>query len=332
MDEVLALPAFMNFPDYVDKAIEHRRSLDPDKRINLYIDCIDKVTKGIAPSDITLLVSDSGVGKTTLGSHVALNNAMAGKRGACFFLEGQFYEFAKTQLWKVMCDLYYREGYRESHHVKEFCYQNYHHNIDPSDGNMSALEAIAAERIKTGISDNLIIYERNQQLGIDNMQRTLDLIGTIEPAVQFVILDHLHFLDLLEREGYNEQYKKIMKMLQEFSGRFNIPVFVIAHINKEGGKGKVMPDIQDIMGSSDIYKIAMNAIIVAPDYDAYKPNSYIRPTLFKIVKWRAWPKNNLIYRKQFHALTMQYLPGWEVCKVGYVSTKKKMGIIRIEDV
>ena len=105
--------------------------------------------------------------------------------------------------------------------------------------------------------------------------------------VDLVIMDHLGFFDMADEKSDNRGTTEIMKQTRECVNQHDIPCVMISHVRKENTYDKkLLPDIEDIHGTSDVYKIATKVIITGKSQDTVSGNQHLRPTYMRISKDR----------------------------------------------
>lgn len=292
---------FLTADQYIRKANEDRKKLSSNKVCSYYVDFLDDYLVGIHPSELVVIGSETGKGKTTLVSSIAVKNALAGKRIVLFKLEGDINEFSDVEKWKFIVDNFKGEFNRN------FSYPNYRLNKIKG---IEELDGAASEYIKDRLK-NIVLY--NKKVGI-NKNNLIETLESIKDSADLVIIDHLHYFDMLAGENENKQEKEIMKSVNEAVERFNVPIILVSHLRKPVDKRQRVPSIHDLMGSSDIGKIAHTVITTAPYFEMYDINNNKFPTFFSIPKSRVGVPGSIIGIKTFDGVRKEYLPGYELVR------------------
>jgi replicative DNA helicase len=224
---------------------------------------IDDVFGGIKSSDIVLVGAATGIGKTELMVSIALNVARQGKQVYMFALEAEereiemrilFKEIAKTSPKRLVYKKWYANHYKELDYVK----------------------AIEELNLK-----NLHVYYRSKEFTVKDFSREVMLI---KENADLIITDHVHYFDL-QGENENRELSRTMKEIRDISLLTGVPNILVGHLRKENsysGERRLVPEISDFHGSSDLSKICTKALILAQ----LKARGDLVPTVFHFPKFR----------------------------------------------
>lgn len=104
------------------------------------------------------------------------------------------------------------------------------------------------------VDDLDVLFQKNDELGWLDID---PLIGAaVKRGVEIVFIDHLHYFTR-ELDNVADDLGRITKEMKKNAIRHNIPIILISHVRKQGGKEK--PSMEDLRGSS---YIAQDADIV----------------------------------------------------------------------
>jgi hypothetical protein len=113
------------------------------------------------------------------------------------------------------------------------------------------------------------------------------MIMEIRNDSALIVLDHLHYMDLGENE--NREMSILVKNIKSLNQKMGIPFVLVCHI-KKGDKrtNGLVPELDDIHGSSNISKICTQAIMLsrAHGYMSPDPRSVGNPTFIRTPKVR----------------------------------------------
>lgn len=241
---------------------------------------LDDALGGIASDDLIIMTARTGGGKTELVIDIARSNALSNKKIYFFALEAYKNEMEKRLKFKVLSKLFY-----EQPNYKEFKIRpNYQ---DWSYGKQADLLG------KFNVEANEVIYRdyKNLFTFYRSLNFDAELFGQITNAIHhdadLIIIDHLHYFDL-EDINENIAMKKLVKEIKDISLLIGKPVILVAHLRKSNHNSSVgvVPELEEIHGSSDISKIATKVIATAPAYDQPQSSRFLFPTYFKILKNR----------------------------------------------
>jgi hypothetical protein len=110
-----------------------------------------------------------------------------------------------------------------------------------------------------------------------------------------VVVDHLHYVDTKEGQE-NAQQKQAAQRMRDIALATGVPIILIVHLRKSTNGPRrdraLVPEIEDIHGSSDLGKIATTSLILAKAPDDLlavkakytKPESW--PTFIRVAKCR----------------------------------------------
>lgn len=218
---------------------------------------LDDSLLGIGKNDLVLIAARSGNGKSELATHVSLFNALKGKRVYHLALEAERREISRRMLFKRLAKKFYED--RSTLEERP----NYHHwYMGKQEKLLSKFYDDAAADLKQ--YTNLKIYYRGTDFGTKELN---GIFASIKNQADLLVLDHLHYMDFAD-ENENKAHKQAVKEIRDMALLHNIPVILVAHIRKGDRRNpNPVPDMEDIHGSSDIFKIATKAIIIAPAKD-----------------------------------------------------------------
>lgn len=241
---------------------------------------LDDALNGIAPDDLVVCTSDTGIGKTQLALIIAAANAFAGNRVAFFALEATAGELHKRLLYQEIAHLYYASPRTETITFRDFLSGE---RMDVFSKYMPMAEKMIELKYK-----HLHIFTRK---GVPDLTAR-NFIEQAKSAVanfgvEFIILDHFHFLNFEGGGEDNSSLSESMKDILNFVKIDKIPTICICHFRKRSGfkDQRMMLSLDDIHGTSNIAKMATVVITAARSREA-AANSKEIPTFFKILKSR----------------------------------------------
>ena len=316
---------FIQPEDYVRQSTQNRVSIDPENLCTWGVDFLDQhFGGGIPPRSFNLLACESGHGKTTLVSHMAVENSKRGKRVAFIRLEGDMGDFADTEKWKLMYPAIVqmvKDG--KLPYLPD--YQMYRLNNIPGIENLER----DAEKTLIPILKNVSLFNKSACKSV-NKGNITSILSSIKDKADLFIIDHLHYFEIVdERQQYKEQMETV-KIINEFVDSTGIPVVLVSHVRKRDSKSaKQLLKMDDIQGSSDIFKIAHSVVMTSPFYQEYDTDKKLYPTLFYTPKSRYGAAKTKIGIKVFDGKSKMYQPGYNVAHHIYQNGEWK--IIRNEN-
>lgn len=277
------------------------------------INYLDKKLGGIAKSDLILIGSRSGAGKTTIANKIYTQNCIDG-RCVLFSLEN------------FSGDLYSDRVYKK---YKEYS-RNY--NITPRQWlmgefkkNYEALERAESEVQKE--NKNKYIITRQPQYTIEKLKA--DMVKACEDGCQLLIIDHLDYVDKDNpTENDVSHITDLMRTIRGLQDAFKVAVVAVSHLRKpENARIPIkIPNENEFIGSSNKVKEATIVVMFAPDdegnLDLMQDN--LKRTWCCIRKNRFGGTDNKCANLIFNKDTGEYEKKYEIHSVNYLGTETKM--------
>lgn len=231
---------------------------------------------GISQTDLIILTGSSGGGKSEMVFAIAKALADQGKQVALLALESYQGEVESRLVYKECVRLYFADIARQPGHPN---YQDWHY------GGCTFLNEYLEEactNLRESMGNRLWIRCGAESLDADDIEAAF---MSAAKECDVVILDHLHYIDFGADNELLAQ-KNILKKFSELILHYEVPLILVAHIRKRDRRIKqLVPDIEDIHGSSDIFKIAWKSIAIGRgEFDPSQPTKW--PTLIKVNKNR----------------------------------------------
>jgi len=239
---------------------------------------LDDSLGGIYPMDVVLIGAKSGSGKTEFVVKISEQMAKAGKRVTLIALEADPYEVERRIHYKK----YSKELFKNEELKRKFQPLNYRRfvegKITDEDLYNSTLKTLSKE-----LKDLSISYKDKATFDLDELKRHL---YSSSSGSHVVILDHIHFIDMVS-ENENREMKEIISEIRSIALLTKTPIILVAHLRKSmSTKKKIIPDVEDFHGSSDLFKICTQAIILSPRLEAEREEAHLFPTYMRVVKNR----------------------------------------------
>jgi replicative DNA helicase len=323
---------FLSASQYLTKATSARQLLDSSKLFEFGLSYLDDKLVAGHPVSLTILGADSGVGKTTLVSHIAKYNARKGRNVYCFFLEGDPNLFADREIWNRMAKIYF-EGVEggpslqsvlksKGRAIENFDFKHYRYNLIKGD-DINKLEAMAREQLEEELK-TLYVYDKNHaNLSMTNLEAKLNYIIK-KGNPDLIIIDHLHYFDMFDNISENANLTNIMKKLVEIVDDRRVPVLVVSHMRKKLNKAYWIPTEEDLHGSGNIFKLASTVVLIAPHYSGYELGSPYKPTIVRIAKDRDGGKKASIGLMDFNAIRGEYEKPYREAKISFKDGRESL--------
>jgi hypothetical protein len=271
------------------------------RQLPFHVAFLDDILRSILPNDLILLGAETGAGKTELARLIASATAEAGKHVFYFALEAEYLEIERRDKYAVLCDLVLK---KKPHRISEMNYPDWFRGL--CDDITLGLDELAEELVEERRS-TLHTYYRGSKFDHNDIKR---LFMAIQTEADLIILDHLHYVDI-EDENENRGFKTTIKMIRDVALGIGKPVILIAHLRKGDGRLKrLVPNIEDFHGSSDIIKVVTHSIMLAPakSLPSHKPG--ISNTFMYVPKDRHGGKTGLIAMCEFDRRRKAYADGY----------------------
>ncbi len=247
------------------------------RTLTLGVKFLDVALGGILPHDVVLIGAKTGAGKTALASLIAVTNALVGKRVHYFALEAEEAEIERRMKFSMLGKLLYD---RVARNVRRVNFLDWY--AGKVDDITAPYEAEVDEKLATAMKTLRTFYRKRDFFAEDFQRMTQE----IQAETDLVILDHLHYVDSRE-PNENVGYKAIVKRIRDVALDIGKPVVVVAHLRKSDRRSsRLIPEVEDFHGTSDVPKMATKAIIIAPAYDQESSDPCLWPTYLAPVKCR----------------------------------------------
>ena len=238
---------------------------------------------GIVTGDVLLLAAPSGAGKTETALFMATHNASLGRRVHFFALEAERHELTQRLLYRELARLYFEPQTFVTKASLIGRPLNFCDWMDRKYGEKlkdleERAEAVVREKYKT-----LNVYYRDREFGIEELRKQ---VLAVKDQTDLIVVDHVHYVDLPDGENENRAMTEMVKVIRDIALISQKPFVVVAHVRKRDSRNKtLLPDLEDIHGTSNLAKIATKAIMLAPCFNlTNKSGEYF--TYMRVVKNR----------------------------------------------
>ena len=277
--------------------IRDLKKLSTENKYSFGISFLDDALNGFNDKDVIILASKTGKGKTELCSMIAERSAKDGKKVLFLALEAEHAELGARIKYRNLCMRYFAENPDMVFPIL----------IDRWMSEKTALDKYETEIDEDlkKYTDNIFVKYRVNDFTIEDLNNQLRRAKDVD----VIIIDHIHYIDILDNNE-NKGLKAIIKAIRSNSLMYNKPIIVAAHLRKTNKReDSIVPDIEDLHGSSDLAKIATKVILFSPDISVNHENLY--RTFFHIPKCRRNPSAtrfiaNLKYDSRINAYQQKY--------------------------
>jgi len=284
----LQLAGFKKYGDTVDGAMVEISSINSSSLCSFGIGFLDSQLIKIHPQSLIVITADSGIGKTSFVSDIAIHNEESGRRVACIFLEGDKQGFQKETVWQEIIRLMKEDNKSIPPHYN---FTRFRNNMITDIKDIQD-KAVLNNKKKYG---NLQLFDRDEFEEI-NSSTISSILTSISEHVDLIVIDHLHYFDNTFSETQNKEITLIMKQIKKFTDISKTPVVLVSHVKKPYGNKLIILDMYDLKGSSAIYQEADECIMLAQytNSQSFDPLSNNSPTLFRVAKSRCGVSKMLI--------------------------------------
>jgi len=271
---------------------------------------LDEALIGILPTDLMLIGAASGKGKTALCVEIAKYNASIGRRVLLFALEAEENEVEMRLLFQIESGLYFKNKLHQT--GSRMDYRSW--RLGMLDIVLAPIKQEAREIFEKRYRTLTTVY-RHERFSLGDLEQTLDFAkGTQD----LVIIDHFSYIsgnNLFSKASQNQVESDMIVKIRDLNLYHKIPFVMAVHIRKE--RKSVIPEQEDIMGSSDIYKNATIIAMVTPKPNGYRSKEQIQETLITLPKTRTGGLGNLCGILYYSLPHQGYSTKFEVGRVNF---------------
>lgn len=270
---------------------------------------LDAALGGIFPLDIVLVGAKTGVGKTELAAMIADENSKAGKRVHYFALEAEDKEIERRRKYRLLATMVYKDTVSRAVHARMNFLDWYAGRLDDI---TKPYEQVAEEALMHKYK-TLHTYYRVKGFTAADFKR---LFSEIRNETDLIVIDHFHVIDN-DHANENRGQKQIAQTIADCAQEIGKPVVLVAHLRKTDGKQrKLVPDIDDFHGSSDLSKVVKKAVLLAPAHDQPTGERHLWNTYMNIAKCRTdGTRTRYVGLVVFDAKTNSYQPRFTLGRI-----------------
>jgi len=249
------------------------------------INVLDVMTSGgMEPGELVLISGKSANGKTELMTNIFQSCCENKKRALYVGLEAKEFDIYRKLKFKAICVSRNQDPDRG-----EFA-------PDPTQWgrglriDLDKYEDQATERMR--VFEEYGHFRPSDKGELFSVDQILAELEKVKDQFDIFLIDHFHMLSFGEKE-YQEQSMAI-KRIRQFGLRIKKPIVMACHLRKSESKSATLiPDRSEIMGSSDLAKVATMIIFVEKNNElkAKIPTNHVigfekTATLFRLDKFR----------------------------------------------
>ena len=271
-------------------ALKELLLLTSQRALSTGVKVVDDVFGGILPGDMVLLGAKTGVGKTDFACKIAMHNATLGKQVHLYALEAEESEIEMRIIYQAVV--------RKARSINPRKKYNYKHWRLGRYVELGCYYDECIEELNN--FENLHIYYRTKKFGLEEFVKETT---AIKDASDLIIIDHIHYFDLTS-DNENKEMSEIIRKIRDINLAIKVPVIVLGHLRKlSGANAKLVPEVDDFMGSSDLTKVCTKAVILAPA--AYKNGE--SETYFSFPKTRGFGlPGQFLFKSNYNVFNNRY--------------------------
>lgn len=296
----MRVEGFVPESDYLETILETRDRL-VSGRLPFGNAFLDDALGGMFPDDLVVLGAAPGVGKTALVTSAVLAALCGGVEGVRLFaLEATPGEIAARIAFEELAKL--------SPSSLDFA--------DFWRGRTKQVEGehwpTVTEKLRPLLSRLHTLYKGRGDFTNATLAKHLDSIT----SAGLVALDHLHVVDSVDG-AENATQRRTVGLLRDLALDRNVPVLAASHIRKSqaGESRRLVPGMDDLLGSKHIAGVATVIVTVAPDRSGDRPQRHLFPTYFSIEKDRRGRASPLVARMLYDKYRGTYQDGYVLGRV-----------------
>lgn len=269
------------------------------------IDFLDDAMVGLFPDDVVLLGAGTGVGKTALATMLAEVGSSNGRRIGFLALEASQREIERRIKYRRLARAYFDDPDRMPGEVSFALWRAY--RCEPQ---LAKYAAWVEEGLRRDLA-NLRTYYRTDAFTPDDLRRVM--LGARD-LVDVFILDHFHYIDQEQADQNELRFQaELTKLISSLARDMGRPVIVVAHLRKGSHRDeRMVPGLDDFMGSSHLVKIATRAVLMSQRRDEVQVNPNLSSTLVHVAKDRVVGTSRYIGELTFDRNTSAYTPGYDL--------------------
>lgn len=295
-------PTFSPESEHLDGLLERRDEI-VRQRVPIGVSYLDDCLGGLYPGDLLLLGAATGVGKTGLAVHLSRAGVRAGRRVYGLFLEAAPGEVSARLVYGELArraqkpEMDFASWWRGQWREQDRRYWG------------EVKDALEPE-----LSQLNTLYKGRGDFTPKNLKQQLEEIAN---DAEMVVLDHIHVVDTEASHSELRTQRKTVELLRDLALVRGIPVVAISHLRKRSQyeRSMLMPDLDDMHGSSELSKKGTQAVLVARDWDGPRPEPHLAPTLMKVPKDRWGRASTMVARVYYDLRRGQYRQEYELGRI-----------------
>lgn len=250
--------------DVMMMAHDELKSTDPKDIIGYGYDWLDEKLSGIFPGNLVLVGGESGTGKSTFTISILYKCA---KPSAVFALEERLEDYGKKALYFEIGRIRKAEG------KKQYPWNAFVRGELNQYPQFTEYIAKAYEKLNQKFP---YFQKVEKMVSIDLIEKRIELLTTeVMGGIKLVLIDHLHYFDLLAKDTSKADYiEQVMIRLKLLAQRKNIAIIIVAHYRKLNGNRPTLDSFKDsisiVQNASTVINLWRNREEGSDPKDRYK--------------------------------------------------------------
>lgn len=195
---------------------------------------------------VTLITSSTDNGKSTLASQILCSVIKQGYKACAFFGEDTAYE-SQDRIFKQFS------------RAEDMVYVPYKVNDKNTNCGEWILSETAYQSAQEQFSGKLFLYNTNASTKVEEILDGFEQART-ENGCRVFLLDNCEMFDT-DTDNENKAMKDNILQIREYAINHKVHIILISHIRKLEN-GKILPNLDDVKGTSSIVNISKNVLIV----------------------------------------------------------------------
>lgn len=260
---------------------------------------LDDRLRMILPHDLVIITARTGAGKTSLALDLGIASALSERSVGYFALEAEPKELERRIKYKWMVNETFRRKVDRRDHL------NF---ADWLVGNCEDIVGHLDNECNEWFLKHLsTFWSYYKGVGRFDSEKMNEEVMDISRLVELIIIDHLHYVDSKDGDNDNKSLSRIAHTLRDCALGIGKPVVAVAHLRKrQGPERTILPEKDDLMGSSDLPKIATQIVALAPARFINPPKWWMAPTLIGVIKDRRTGEDDLAALVMFDKRSRSY--------------------------
>lgn len=271
---------------------------------------LDKATMGMIETDLCFIGAKSGKGKTQFLTKIANHNASQKRKVLFLGLEAEEHEIEMRLTYEIETGLFFKDKNRDPRIRVD--YRSWRKGLL-----QEAFRPYKEEACCIFIDRFTFLDSVYAKTGFDVCALESVLNHVVD--ADMIIIDHLHYFDIRGGRSENEETTNILKRIRELNLQYKKPFIVAGHVRKD--LTRIIPDMEDFHGTSNIPKIATMIIMMAQAPNGYDHKNQMSKTYFTIPKMRTGGLGNLVGIEQYSLRHQAYIPDFKLGLYSHLGDK-----------